>query len=274
MAAEFAAKVAAVLHVPGDSGKSVGVGGGSDGDMEVKEQQQQQVAVETDTSGQIVPQHPPGAPQHLATDDTVKRHPSPPLPSSAVIIEPPPPSLSPSLPAVTIDQQTAACDSSEMADVSVTCDTLSPVVSLAPVSTPSVTDSIAASVSTSLVASVPSPSSSSSFSSVPVSSAMSSSLAASVSVSAAVSVPVTSSLAVVEETGGEAGECDTGEQTSAAEPPSVSVACLSTPSVAVAGVSVSVSDAVSRADSETASTGQLLLFSYVILSFSFSVHFR
>ena len=81
MAAEFAAKVAATLATPATSAPSLAPGGGSDGDIDLK----QQLAAETDIAGQQVPvpQHPPGAPQHLSTDDSVKHH-----PSSSVIIQP------------------------------------------------------------------------------------------------------------------------------------------------------------------------------------------
>lgn len=80
MAAEFAAKVAATLATPATSAPSLAPGGGSDGDIDLK----QQLAAETDIAGQQVPvpQHPPGAPQHLSTDDSVKHH-----PSSSVIIQ-------------------------------------------------------------------------------------------------------------------------------------------------------------------------------------------
>ena len=244
MAAEFAAKVAATLNppVPGDTSRSAGHGGGSDGDVEIKEEPpQQQLAGETDTSGQNVPQHPPGAPQHLSTDESIKHHPSPPPTSSSVIIQPPPPSPRPtSPPAVGVDQQAAvASDGSDTADVSVTCDT-QPVVSLAAPSTEPITASVpASSPEPSPAASVPSS-----------------------AVSAAASVPATSSSStVVEETGDEAGECDTTGETAGSQSTSEAslTASSSTSAAAVTCVAVSASDAVSRADSDASSAGWSLM---------------
>lgn len=236
MAAEFAAKVAARAaerHLPGDSSRSVGLGGGSDGDVEIKEQKQPQQppAGEMDVAGQNVPQHPPGAPQHLSTDESVKHPP----PSSVVVIQPPSPQPT-SSPAVSVEQQAAASDASDTADVSVTCDVQQSLVSLTPLSAASVTS-----------ASVPAfslPAASIPLSSVP----------------ADISVPVTSSTTVVEDIGVEADECDTGEPSAAAEPHSMSVASAVSSSTSAGGVSVSVNDAANRVDSETSSSsGRLLM---------------
>jgi len=240
VAAEFAAKVAARAaerHLPGDSSRSVGLGGGSDGDVEIKEQKQPQQppAGEMDVAGQNVPQHPPGAPQHLSTDESVKHPP----PSSVVVIQPPSPQPT-SSPAVSVEQQAAASDASDTADVSVTCDVQQSLVSLTPLSAASVTS-----------ASVPasSPAFSSPAAPMPLS-----------SVPADISVPVTSSTTVVEDIGVEADECDTGEPSAAAEPHSMSVASAVSSSTSAGGVSVSVNDAANRVDSETSSSsGRLLM---------------
>ena len=143
MAAEFAAKVAATLAPQATSTLPVSIAptltghGGSDGDGEMK---QDELAAETDT----VPQHPPGAPQHLSTDDSVKHHPSPvPVPvPSAVVIQPPPPQ--------SMSQQQQRSDDDDDDDASDTQPVSVPVsLSVTPV------DTVASPPDSSLPASVP-----------------------------------------------------------------------------------------------------------------------